>query len=94
MKVLIKKQKGRLNNSCIRWYLSEEKLWITTFKEFAGFETAIIDLYGEIYNLKLEERKRDMIAANKDNKITDIKIKMWQQEIDYYAGIFQEEVIL
>lgn len=42
----------------------------------------------------IEERKQDMIAANKGNKINDIKIKMWQQEIDYYAGIFQEEIIL
>lgn len=42
----------------------------------------------------IEERKRDMIAVNKGSKITDIKIKMWQQEIDYYAGISQEEVIL
>ena len=41
----------------------------------------------------IEERKRDMIAANKGDKITDIKIKMWQQEIDYYEGISQEEVI-
>lgn len=42
----------------------------------------------------IEERKKSLIDAGKGDKITQIKIDSWQKEIDKYAGMNQEEVIL
>ena len=39
----------------------------------------------------VEERKRDMIAAGFGRRITEDTIKYWQEEIDKYANIHQEE---
>lgn len=46
MKILIKEEKSHLNNSCVRWYLAEEKLWITMFKEYKEIEKSIRDSVG------------------------------------------------
>lgn len=42
----------------------------------------------------IEERKQSLIDAGKGDKITQVKIDSWQKEIDKYAGIHQEEVII
>ena len=42
----------------------------------------------------IEERKQCLIDAGKSDKITRVKINSWQKEIDKYAGIHQEEVII
>ena len=42
----------------------------------------------------IEERKKCLIEAGKGDKITQIKIDNWQKEIDKYAGMHQEEVII
>jgi len=46
------------------------------------------------YIRSIEERKQSFIDAGKGDKITQIKIDSWQKEIDKYAGMCQEEVIL
>lgn len=46
MKILVKEQKSQLDNSCIRWYLSEEKLWITMLREYEEVENSIRDSIG------------------------------------------------
>lgn len=42
----------------------------------------------------IEERIADMERMGKGNKITAIKLKCWQKEIDEYSQIKQEKVIL
>lgn len=46
MKILIKEEKSHLDKNCIRWYLSEEKLWITMLKEYEEVENSIRDSIG------------------------------------------------
>jgi len=42
----------------------------------------------------IEERKNDMIKQGKGNKITPEKLAGWQAEIDEFANVRQEEVVL
>lgn len=42
----------------------------------------------------IEERKRDMIKMGKGDKITPEKINGWQTEINEYADIHQEELLI
>lgn len=42
----------------------------------------------------IEERTADMERLGKGNKITEEKLKSWQEEIDEYSQIKQEKVIL
>ena len=42
----------------------------------------------------IEERKKDMIKLGKGNKITPEKIAGWQAEINEYANIHQEELVV
>lgn len=42
----------------------------------------------------MEERKNDMIRLGKGDRITPEKIAGWQAEIDEYANIHQEELII
>lgn len=42
----------------------------------------------------IDERRQCLIEAGKGDKITEKKIECWQREIDKYANIEQEEVIL
>ena len=46
------------------------------------------------YIRSIDERIADMQAAGKADKITEIKLRCWQQEIDEYLDIKQEEVHL
>lgn len=46
------------------------------------------------YIRSIEERKQCLIDAGKGDKITQVKIDNWQKEIDKYAGMHQEEVLL
>lgn len=60
------------------------------FKEFVSLCKS--EKIGHIRSI--EERKKCLIDAGKGDKITKIKIDNWQKEIDKYAGMNQEEVIL
>lgn len=85
MKVLIKKQKGYLNNRCIRWYLSEEKLWITTLKEYTDVEERIKDSMGSFnwlyeVNDTVLFRKAD---GSFETAIIDLSGKISLDETDY-----------
>lgn len=42
----------------------------------------------------IEERKQNMIENGYGDQITEESIKGWQAEIDEYAGIHQEEIVL
>lgn len=42
----------------------------------------------------IDESKQYLIEAGKGDKITEKKIECWQREIDKYANIEQEEVVL
>lgn len=42
----------------------------------------------------IEERKKAVIAAGNWSKITEKTIEGWQKEIDKYANINQEEVLI
>ena len=42
----------------------------------------------------IEEREQSMIAKGKEDEITIALIRAWQQEIEYYEGIYQEELLL
>lgn len=46
------------------------------------------------YIRTIEERIADMKRIGKENKITEVKLKCWQKEIDEYSKIKQEEVTL
>lgn len=85
MRVYIKKQKSHLNNSCIRWYLSEEKLWITSFKEYADVEESIKDSIGS-FNWLYEVN--DTVLFRKEDggfetAIIDLSGKINFDAIDY-----------
>lgn len=41
MKISVKNQQSDLDNEDIKWYLSEEKLWITKHNEYAEIENSI-----------------------------------------------------
>lgn len=60
------------------------------FKEFVSICKS--EKIGHIRSI--EERKKCLIEAGKGDKITQIKIDNWQKEIDKYAGMHQEEVII
>lgn len=44
--------------------------------------------------LSIEEREAALIARGRGNVITNLLRQMWQEEIDLYADMIQEEVIL
>lgn len=62
----------------------------SNFKEFVSLCKS--EKIGHIRSI--EERKKSLIDAGKGHKITEAKIKNWQKEIDKYAGMQQEEVII
>jgi len=46
MKVIVKSQKSILNNDSIKWYLPDEKLWITKYEDYADIEKSIVNSVG------------------------------------------------
>ncbi len=63
-----------------------------------GFNTFIKSCKSSIINdasrRSIKEREDDLIRRGKGDRITDGLRKMWQDEIDKYSGMIQEEVIL
>lgn len=46
MRVFIKKQESDISDDNVRWYLSDEQLWITVCKKYADIEKSITNSYG------------------------------------------------
>lgn len=44
--------------------------------------------------MSIEEREADLISRGKGGNITDGLRKMWQDEIDKYGNMVQEELII
>lgn len=52
------------------------------------------DVISEAAKRSIEEREAALIAAGKGDRITDALRQMWQAEIDKYANMIQEEVVI
>lgn len=46
MKVCIRQEKSQIHNDDIKWYLSDESLWITKYDNYADIEKSIENSYG------------------------------------------------
>jgi len=75
------------------FYHDEPKKYIKLTSNFELFISACKSKRVE-HIRTLEERKKAMLKLGKEDKITSEKIAGWQAEIDEYANIQQEELIV
>lgn len=62
-------------------------------KDFAAFVRACkSEVIPPAARRSVEERRADLIARGREKVITPALIQMWQDEIDKYGGMIQEEV--
>lgn len=74
-------------------YHDREKKYIKIAEDFASFVSKCKSK--KIDHIRtIEERKKALITLGNAHKITSEKIAGWQAEIDLYANIHQEKVIL
>jgi oligoendopeptidase F len=52
------------------------------------------EIIGDEFTQPVHEREAELIARGRGHIIDDLLRKMWQDEIDKYTGIVQEEVII
>lgn len=93
MKVLIKEQISNLSSDDIQWYLSDEKLWITTYKEYLDIERNIKNSVGS-FNWLYEVN--DTVLFNKNDKrletvIIDLSGKIITSDFENSIIDFQNE---
>ena len=65
MKVIKKYQNSVLNNSDVKWYLFDEKLWITKYKDYSEVEKSILKSVGS-FNWLYENN--DTVLFNKEGR--------------------------
>lgn len=83
-----------LSDSSIKFlYHDRPKSYIKIADNFVAFVNKCkSEKIGHIRSI--DERKNDLISLGKKNKITPEKIAGWQVEIDLYANIHQEKLIV
>ena len=83
-----------LRNGSVNFLFHDrQKKYIKIAEDFASFVSKCKSKkIGHIRSI--DERKNDLISLGNGHKITPEKIAGWQAEIDLYANIHQEKVIL
>lgn len=85
-------EKNRKIYFCDHEKYFKETLLTENFKEFINHCKS--QKLNEYYTMSIEERKQKLINNGKANNISEDLIKMWQDIINKYAHIKQEEVII